>query len=311
MNRIINRLFLSAGSRLESAVAEGSKALYEFIVTGQVPELHDVMDQIREEYMNLNRSYSEEDSDDMQDISDEPPPPPPKSSSMSDMFTPPFSITAFQNASFATERKASRFFNNVDQDMRQSGSTSFNFGINKEVHKSGGLEFKNPRSMDVDFRHDKDLRNTNSLGDKDFRSPFTRDKDYRTSRFDQEKEPEYEDDDDEDNEEEYTEERSWPQNNNFPNQFGGVRNPNFNPNFPMFRPPNFGRKDISCQYRPPGDDSFRGGRGVIRPRGSPWMNPRGIWGRGGPGPSRIQAITRGQSPKGIRSMPPRGNRGRY
>ncbi|KAF2880187.1 hypothetical protein ILUMI_25988 [Ignelater luminosus] len=292
------------GSKLEAAIAEGPKYLYEFIVAGQVPELSDVIDQIREEYNSLNRDYTDEDNDDIQDVT-EPTHPPPLLPD--NTFNQNFNQNK-PNLNFMDNRTDnSRFDIRMDQDMRQLNNPFF--GRDNDMRTTGDTDFRNIRNTDVDFRqhHDQDMRSLNTdMGDQDFRMPFSRDQDYRNNRFDEEEENEGYDDQDE-----FQDERNWHQGGNYQGQFGGARNSNYNQNFQNFRQSNFGRNDGPGQFRsqqdgpnwspPSGNDNFRNDRN--NRRGGPWRGPRmGSWGRGG------QASGRGGSgPRGNQ----RNNRGRY
>ncbi|KAF5303060.1 hypothetical protein FQR65_LT08389 [Abscondita terminalis] len=275
------------GSKLEAAVAEGSKSLYEFLVTGQVPELDDVMDQIREEYKSLNRSY-DEDVEDLQDTSETNLPSP----IMSDnSYNQNYSRNnSFSESSNYEER--GRFYNQdsrMDQDMRQLHQ--FSYGRDSDL-RTADIDLRNTRPMDIDFRQDRDMRD-GEIGDPDFR--FNHDQEYR-GRYE-------EGDDDYD----YDEDRNWNQNGNFGNSYGGRSYQNYRSRS------GFGRNEGGRSFRsidedewsPTPNENYRN-RNNNRQRGNSRGNQRMSNSRGRSGSSR-GGSKGGQGSRN--TMPPR--RGRY
>ncbi|KAB0798586.1 hypothetical protein PPYR_09579 [Photinus pyralis] len=247
------------GSKLEAAVAEGSKSLYEYIVSGHVPELNDVMDQIREEYKSLNPSY-DEDNDDMQDLSESNHPPPLMETNP---FVVNFTRKPFDSPNRFMDGRSDRFYDEesrLDQDMRQFNS--FNFG-----NEHSDVDLRNVRNMDVDFRQrDQDMRGDGRMTDQDFREPFDEDQGFRGRYNDGDDQFDYDDD------------RNW--NDNFGNSRSGSRNNNFQ----NYRQSNFGRSEGGRSFRqgddenwspPPNDYRNRNNRPRGSARGSQRTNSRG------------------------------------
>ncbi|KAF5287737.1 hypothetical protein FQA39_LY15757 [Lamprigera yunnana] len=253
------------GSKLEAAVAEGSKSLYEFLVTGQVPELDDVMDQIREEYKSMNRTY-DDDTDDLQDISESNHPSPlmPDASyNQSYSRNKPF----LELPNYPDDRRDVRFYSqdtHIDQDMRQLNS--FNYGRDSDLRNSD-MDLRTARNADIDFRQDQDMRNEIKMKDEDFCETYKHDQDYRNSRYHET-----------DNDYEYEEDGSW--NRGFGNSYGGSHN------YQNYRQSNFGRGESGGRsYRsvdeedwsPSQNDNYRSRSNRLRSgsRGSQRMGSRG------------------------------------
>lgn len=222
---------------MESAIAEGPKFLYEFIVSGQVPELNDVIDEIKEEYKTYNGNCLDEDMEDMSE------PPEPKK-------PPPLFPEGFFSKNHSSGRREnSRFMNNSDsdQDMRHS----YSFGQDSDMRNTSDVDYRDSRPDSSFGSQDQDMRNADpKMHDEDFRVPYPRDQDYRSRYNDEEGDEGY------DNNEDYDQDRNWQQNGNYQG-----RN-NYNSNFQSFRQSNFNRNEgNNWQGSSDGDSNYRNNRG--------------------------------------------------